>query len=374
MTTKKRPRIIVAGNATIDAFVFDPFTVSDDGINLHVQSDWVTESFRVDDAPVKLGYKHRVNQPLDMKVMGLKHQNRPGGGGYNSISAISELRLNWSPHLIYIDVSYAHMLITRGLRENGITHHFFEQRPVPTNIILGGREDKILLKGPQLGRVDPDEEHVLTIADLLKGADSMLINSVKDPGFVSQYIEKAKQNNISLYFVVTTSLDRQFLKDNVFPAGVLILNYDDLWHMHHDKDPNLDEKEKLELAKETLANIRRDGLSPYNIYVTLGKNGMYCSSPLESDKFYHVELRQQSAKQVKRSVFSNSGSTLGAGDVTAGSILAYERAFEHGILSVERNQYMPQIAMLASQAAIEHLGCKKYFDFDCFQVREINFR
>src|SRR3989338_1386777 len=181
-------KIVVAGNATIDAIVSgNTEKIGNDTIA--VTSDGTKVSFRIEDPPIRNAYKHRVNQNISQIVEPLWHRMQPGGGGYNSVTAMRHLSgIGNELELHYIDVSIPHHLIAKGLGRNGIIYHFFFERDVPVNAIIGVDGDRVVVKGYQLSRVEPDENKNQRTKEIIDGSDSILLNSVKDKGYMECYL------------------------------------------------------------------------------------------------------------------------------------------------------------------------------------------
>jgi sugar/nucleoside kinase (ribokinase family) len=338
-------KIVIAGNATIDAIVHGKAKkISRDMIE--VSSEDVRERFRIEDPPIKSGYKHRVNQNIVQKVEALWHRMQPGGGGYNSGTAIRNLPdIGSELELHYVDVSIPHHLIEKGLRKSEITSHFFFERDVPVNAIISFDGDRVIFKGYQLGRVEPDESKIRDIRRIIKDSDSLLVSGVKDTLYLESYIATAKQYNVPVYAVVGTSLDKEFLIKTVLPNSNNILNYDEIPWIHGITE-EMDEKSRMELALDTIRQIRSDINHLMPIYATLGKNGAYCAS---KDLIWHVHLTQEYAEKVAQSIASQPRRVNGAGDNFAGALVAYD-TWENHKLSLK------DILVKASTVAIRHIG------------------
>jgi len=343
---QNRVKIVVAGNATLDLIIEGSVSVIGDNTVI-VDSRGILESFRVEDPPIRPGHKHRVNQNIGEKVMPLWHCAQPGGGGYNSATAMQRLpEIEKEIDLAYIDVSTPRPLNIKGLREYGVDPHFFYERDVPANAILKWMGDKITLKGPQLGRVDPNRDHIEEVKKLLSGADAFLINSFKDSGYVDEFIRLKEERNIPTYCAFTASLESDFIYGRVLPQVVGIFNYDEI-PVLKGVTKSLDEQAKLEFAKETLKQIRMDGInSSHPIFMTLGKNGVYYSDGPSS--IWHLGLSPDAAEKVNNGGRPRMEGTNGAGDVFSAAITAYR--------TLNPEIHIRDLARKASQAAIRHIG------------------
>ena len=355
-------RIVVGGNATLDYIVDGSIYVQGEKEDtVIVDSQGMVEKFKVADPPIRPGFKHRVNRKLDQDVMELWHCVKPGGGGYHSVTAMQSLpgTENVELDLVYMDVSEPHVKNIKGLQKYGVKFHFFYQREVPVNAILGWRDDKITLKGPQLDRVEPSNTHIGELEGLLSGSafrvrepvdfpvvNAVLVNSFKDPAYAEQILRICGEKDIPLYFVITTSLEKDFVYAKVLPNAVGILNYDEIPAIDGINE-KLDDQSKLELARETIKKIRIDGInSTHPIFVTLGKNGVYCSEG--SSSIEHIYLNRSIAEQVNNGGSFKREGTSGAGDVFAAAVTLYR--------TLNPQISVGELARKASQAAIRYIG------------------
>jgi len=356
---KRGLNIVVVGNATLDAYVQGEVTVSKKSVS--ISSGDTVEKFFVEDPPIRAGHKHRVNQNIEQKIRPLLHYYRPGGGGYNSVTAISNLpNIKKELELFYMDVSNVDQLIANGLKQHNINSHFFFQRDIPVNAIIGYRKDKIILKGPQLGRVEPDEDDIKVIYSAISKSDALLINSIKDTKYLEQYLKISKAHNIIPYLVITTSLEWKFAYDKIMPHVKGILNYDELPGLLECNDLT-DEQTKMEIALETLRKIRKDGKNKDKpLYVTLGRNGAYCA---KKNSIIHVKLNPDYTNKVSKAISKHRGNTTGAGDVFAGAITAYDA-------TSKQNMPLHKLVIKASEAAIRHIGYKGKLPRNAFLIEK----
>lgn len=357
----RKAKIVVAGNATSDAFILGTTEISEDGSSVLISSGTKNIDFQVDDPPIRKGHKHRVGQALEERIQGLWHMLEPGGGGYNSVIAMRNCYSQEELELVYLDVSTPTKLVTQKLNVKDVRSHFFCERPVPLNVILNGREDKITLKGPHLGRYSPSRSEMQEAEVHINDSDAVLINSVKDVKYVEGYTEIAQKYNIPLYFVVSTSLDQDFVEKKVLPTGVSIINYDDLIELYSRREL-VNPQEKMGYALETIRRIRKDGInSDKNIYVTLGKNGVYCS---DKDLIFHVRLNDIYLERVQQAISKNPESTNGAGDVFSASIVLQE------ILRKE-SRPITDIAREACEASIKFIGYNRHLPKKAFIISTV---
>lgn len=349
----------MAGNATLDAHIEGRVYEIDNQVV--VISDGVKRVFDVVDGPIRYGFKHRTNVDVEQHIRGLWNVLKPGGGGYNTATSIkrrTDIAINLN--LAYIDVSEQDDLITQSLSELGISGYFFGLRPVPVNVILGGRGDKILLKGPMLPRVHLKDEHKETIDDLVHQANGVVINSAKDESLVDFLLQSSISRAVPLYFVVTSSLPSDFVLRRMLPFGTSILSHEDIVSIYGQNPLKLDDAQLFELSLEYLRKIRSDEVNKgNNIFVTLGPRGVLCLN--RDGKIYHVILKEEYKEIVGYSAESRVGSTNGAGDTFAGAVVSLNS-------SVEKMD-IKKIAMRASKASIRHIGYDGPIGYTSFNVR-----
>jgi|TARA_Y100000310_G_scaffold343750_1_gene452836 sugar/nucleoside kinase (ribokinase family) len=355
----RKNKIVVVGNATLDVLVRGTISIEEDSII--IAADGIVQTFHVEDPPIRAGHKHRVNENIAQKVRSLWHRIEPGGGGFNSATSIKKIpSIGADLDLIYMDVSTPDPLIVESLRAHYIQSHFFYQRDVPVNAVIGWRDDKIVLKGPQLGRVQPDQRLILEAADLISGSNAILVNSIKDPKYFDEYFRISQEQGIPMYMVVTSSLDKDFIFERVLPKTIPILNYDELPNLLGARG-DMDEESKMQFALETLRQIRKDGINRDKpIYVTLGKNGAYCA---KKDSIIYVGLDPEYSERVSRAIVSRTASINGAGDSFAAGITAYDT------ISARRID-LNDLVREASTVAIRGIGYKGPLPANAFVHKE----
>jgi len=309
-----KPRLVVAGNAVEDIYVLGDYKVNDYSVKF--TSDGIIEEFEVNKGPIKDGGKYFVEYNLEDKVKRLWKRSVAGGGGINSIIALSsDQGVTTNFDLIYLDVSKGSKVIIETLKEKGISYHFFNKRDVSSNIVIE-RKDRILLVGPYLVGWVPTSNDIENVYSYIEGSSGFLMNSVKDPNFINIYLEAIQKLQVPLYAVLTPSpkLDYGYFKSMVLPHAVGIVNYKDLSKLL-DKT-NIDDNASMELAIEIMAKMHEQGLNK-NFYVTLDDKGVYC---MDTEGIYHVKLKEKYAVEVNDFIGSGIGKTKGLGDKFAAEI------------------------------------------------------
>lgn len=355
-------KIAVAGNATLDVFVKEKAEVDSNKVTFTTIGGKLVEFYIVENPPILPGQKYRVNQNVAADVRQLTHRYSPGGGGFNSIVGMRHLEeIGSLLELVYLDVSSPDSLIVDELRNLGIDHRFFFQRDIPHNLITVLRKKKLILKGPHLGRVGPNERIIEQLERVLSDADSLLINSIKDPRYYEHYIQIAEKNEVPVYAVVTASVDRDFVFEYVIPRVRPIFNYDEIPLLVGEKS-DLDEQSRLELARETVTGIRRDGKNKVlPIFVTLGSHGAYVA---KKNTVIHIKLKDAYAKRIDESLDETGDGLRGAGDVFSGAVTAYDTLAHH-------QENLQDLVRKASLAAIKHFGYLKHLPKSAFAYTEI---
>ncbi len=260
----------------------------------------------------------------------------------------------------YLDVSYSHPLIVETLREMHVREYFFNHRDVPVNAVIGGRENKIGLKGPMLGRVEPNNREMEGAAHLIGSSNALLINSVKDQKYVEHYIKIAKSKGIPIYAVITSALDPDFIFKVVIPNTKPLFNYDEM--------PNLygvpimeNDREKMEFAIEKIKEMRMNEINKQDpLIVTLGSHGAYYT---KKESIGHVMLTPPYSTKVNKSVRKNNGHTSGAGDIFAGAYTLLD-----ALTSCRAD--LDWLMIKASVASIRHIGYKGKLPGAAFSIEK----
>ncbi len=250
-------------------------------------------------------------------------------------------------------------LIQQSLSEIGINAYFFKLRPIPVNAIFGGRDDKIILKGPMLPRVDLSDEHRATIDEIVQGAHGIAINSIKDESLVEAIIHSAQKLRTPLYFVITTSLPSDFVFQRILPYGISIISDEDMASIFGQDPLKLNKDQLFELSLEYIRRMKRDAINNGNtLFVTLGQNGALCTN--NTEKIYHVVLKDEYREMVNYSASSRIGSTNGAGDTFAGAVVS--------LSTLRKNTDITKVAMRANKASIRHIGHDGPISYSSFSV------
>jgi sugar/nucleoside kinase (ribokinase family) len=376
---KQSGGIIVAGNGTLDAMLSGDVQIN--GSTIIVSSEEGLGEFTVENPPVKPGKKFKTNEDLAEIIISsnLWHRYVPGGGGFNSSRALRELERD-NLDIAYIDVSKPNKLFAEGLRKLQIydSHHFW-QRDMPTNVVLSYKKDRLILKGAQARAYSPLIDHRDQAYHSIKGKDALLINSIKDKNYVSMYLDIADKEKIPVFYCITSSTPWDFAKENILPNFTIFLNYDDLsetfgWQRIIDRklndfgiDPMSDvadrfeDELKMKFASDILNDINLLRI-PNNLraYITMGKNGVYCTDDIGS---HHVSLTEDYQGIVDESIKANRGTTNGAGDYffAAASLYSVKSPDLHAT----------DISIKASEVAMRHIGYWGLLPTNSFNITPI---
>lgn len=360
-------RLTVMGKATIDATINGDVQIQDDRIT--ITSKDVAAKFEIMDPPVRHGYKHTVNQDqlgLAETIGGLEHVLRPAGGGYNSITSLRNIsELGAGLELFYLDMSNPSLLIAQGLAGHNIEYYFFNSCYVPTNVIIGGGKDKIILKGSELNRsqVVLTADYKQKIFDSINSSDGVLINGARDRSFAEEILRSSQKRNTPIYFAITKSLEPDFVFYQMLPNCVGLLNYEDIITLFGGNPLKHDVHDNMETALSLMEKIRTDRISPNkNMYVTLGEHGVYCSDGPKS--ISHVRLNEEYKEKINEKALENPRSTTGAGDVFAAAVLYHE-------ITAKGRRDIIGIAKEASCAAVRHIGYNGKIPDEAFIIQRL---
>jgi sugar/nucleoside kinase (ribokinase family) len=365
--------IVVAGNATLDVLVQSQIQHDDKEIELTDSGSGYSVKFRVLDPPITPGHKHRVEHRIDIEVSRLWHKIAPGGGGVNSALGIKKLHdFGFDANIKYIDVSNQDSRIKDTLLEHGINEiEFFERRAVPYNLVVGGRRDKVVLKGPVLGVYEPRKHDHDIINRFFRNIDGLLINSPKDPRYVEAYLERVLPEKVPVYSVITTSLtmrDKDFVFQKLVPQSRAIMNFDELPEIYGLKE-KLSEDDKLKFAAEKLQELRKSVSHTNPLIITLGRHGVYVG---KKQSWYHIHIKPDVAELIGLASSAKPESSNGAGDVFAGAFTYYD------VMHFERERQrsskdLVELAVRSSEAAIRHMGYHRALPRDAFEINKSEF-
>ncbi|MAG92043.1 hypothetical protein CMO83_05185 [Candidatus Woesearchaeota archaeon] len=363
----------VAGNAALDADLEGIVEIElPDSVT--VTSGSFFRDFIVEDGPITHGYKHTVmldassyQRGMEDYIRGLKFQLKPGGGNINTaVSLIARSDFDSDVRITILDMSQNDPVITHHLDDSEILHHFFGYRPSPVNAVIGGHHDKIILKGPRLPRKQLLDEHRAVIDDVIEQSDGLIVNGAKDEDFVEALLQSAQRRNIPVFFMVTPSLDKDFVYERVLPAGVTLFGYEDLVRINGYNPMEFDKAGLRNVALEHMRQIRADSLSNgHPLIVTLGSGGVLYS--YDGTKIYRTGLTEEHGRRVGTSIKSRFGKTSGAGDTFLGDFA--RQYLERAQRQVDLN--MTTLVQRASKAAIRHLGHEGRIQYHSFFVSEV---
>ncbi len=348
--------IIVAGNATLDAHLEGTVQLVQPNLVIVSSGDssyHFKRAFKVEDGPITPGYKHRVEldindypRGLEDFMRGLKYQLRPGGGNINTATSISnraDLKSDLS--LVLLDVSAGESLLTEHLDRLGIQHKFLGYRPPPVNVVIGGRDDKIILKGPMLERVDISDRDKSTIDQMVENSQGVIINSAKDESFVEALMSSAQSRGIPVYIMVTSSLNKSLVMNKILPAGVITINHEDTAKLYGENPLDYTSHQLFEIAVEHMKQLKETNKG-HGLFITLGPNGVLYSD--RNTTMRHTRLKEEFTEIVFHSVSSRFGSTNGAGDTFQGELAVQYLG--------NKTPDIDEVVQRASKAAIRHIG------------------
>ncbi|HLC60050.1 MAG TPA: hypothetical protein VJJ52_01325 [Candidatus Nanoarchaeia archaeon] len=293
-----------------------------DGHAVRLQTEDYVRVFTVIDGPIVPGGKYQTRLNTREEVDGLDHRNRSGGSGYNSAKANARISRPSPVRIKYIDSAEPNHINTERLEFWGIDYKFLGKRQIQFNVVVGYDGDKIIIKGPLKTGVQLDSQSQSSVFKFLRGADGILINSIKDEEFAMLLIKIAKEMDIPVYFGATSSPSIEFSLTQAIPNGPTVTNYEDIARMN-----NLNPQELVNLsADKAIAGItdliktmQRKGIfHDYPFVVTLGGKGMI---PVASNKeMRHVRMAQPFADRVDEHLKTDLRGSLGGGDYFTGGL------------------------------------------------------
>lgn len=339
----------VAGNATKDVIIKSDIEI-DEGENRVIIKEGVeTTSFRIKNDLIKFGEKLQVNVDIKKKIEKFWQRYKGGGGGLNSVRAISDhTYFNEDLNLIYVGASHSETIVTDSLEKRGVSSFWFGQRNMPVNLIIRG-QDKLILKGPQIGDFDPSEKQIKNSENYFRGLDSLLANSIKDQEFLELCLNMSEKfDHFPVYVAISKSLEGEYILKEVLPRGVIpIFNYGELpslFGLSKEEIKSMSSKDKMEYARDQIKYFRKELGVKTPIFVTLGEEGLYGS---EEDIILKVKLKENYKDAVNTFIAEQEASNTGAGDATAGGIIAYSRI---------QNLSLDNLLMNANSTALRYMG------------------
>lgn len=317
------PVYIIAGSATIDSILINPkIGLLQDGHAVRFQTEDYVKVFTVIDGPIVSGGKYQTNLKNKEEVEGLDHRNRSGGSGYNSAKANARINRPSPVRIKYIDSATPDHINLERLKFWGIEYKFLRKRPVQFNIVAGYDGDKIIIKGPLKTGVQLNTLSQNYVFEFLKGADGLLIHSVKDEEFAMLLIRLAKKMGIPMHFGATTSPSIGFSLAQAIPNGPTVANYEDIARMNElnpQELTHLPPDKAVGATTDLLKTMQRKGIFYDDPFVaTLGGKGMIFVAP--NGEMRHVCMVQPFADRVNDHLKTDLRGALGGGDYFTGGL------------------------------------------------------
>ena len=288
----------------------------------------------------------------------------PGGGGVNSRIAAGTIAKDAGVvnEIRYLDANRGDCLIKAELPP---PTRWLELRESPKNYVLGNLNDKLIFRSPFEAAGPLNEKQFGDIAWLCE-AQTILLNSPKDPEPVSAILGQRARSGFEVIFVLTPSLPTEFLKRVVLPeANVLIGSWDELQFLSGGSP--------VSITGAALAATRLRRMAPNaEIHVTMGKRGVL-SMATGCNVLTHIELnpRGEVAFEVQRIAVERPAGLCGAGDSFAGGLLM-ARAFGLSLLSGACT-FPPHVhaALAGCASALRWIGFQSSLTVASFLVRPV---
>jgi len=310
---------LVIGNAAIDGILAREVSVviRDNSIILDYNGHRIEIPVR--DGPIRAGGKYTAKINFWEALQSFPRTEQFGGGGYLSATTLRKIS---DGSVYYLDISTPSLdtsvpgtSLADRLQSINIHPYFLGARPIPFNVVLGDRSDKIIVKS-RLGNTTFGVYHHYLVNALVADCQGILFNSLKDTALVELAVDSA--NGKTLVGVITNSLHPDFVLEKIIPNCICQFNYDEFGCIvNPDHKVVGDEETRIEGAFEGIKRIRADYNPRAHTYVTLGRNGVLCS---ENSEIYHVRFKGEVLEKIRPAVNQNPASTCGAGDAHAASI------------------------------------------------------
>jgi sugar/nucleoside kinase (ribokinase family) len=279
-----------------------------------------------------------------------------GGGAFNSLIALRMI----SPTLPirYLDSCFFSADFEKHIASQAVQFDCLKLRPIPNNVVVGRRCNKVILKSP-ICPSDAMNELQCGKLDWLTESQAVLANSIKDPPVVELLVQSATRRLTRLYAVLTQSLSSDFVCSRVFPAAsVIFSNWDQVSHL-----TGLKFEQTLEGALLALDWLRSRAPDAHN-FLTMAKQGTLVA-PAGEFVGYHVRLKSplQTNKPDERA--------CGCGDAFAAGVFAY---LEDGstLLTSFSSRCRQQLsgALSGCAAAVRWLGSAQQLSEGDFAIQE----
>jgi len=351
---------LVIGNTTIDAVLGDDVDVEILGHSVTLKTAGNKNLFiPVQCGPIAPGGNYTAKVDFYNELQNFPRTEQFGGGGYLSAVMLSKIS---DDKVCYLDISTPSLdmsvpvtSLANKLESMGIESYFLNCMPIPLNIVLGKRSDKIVIKSRLIKTVF-GKYHPALVNELINDSRGILLNSVKDESLVELVLNSDKKEK-TLVAVITKSLEPDYALRRVVPNCICQFNYDEFGYIiNPEHDVIGDEETRIESAIEGIKRIRADYNKKDSMYVTLGKNGVLCS---DSNYVYHVRLKDEFLEKIDEAVNKNTASTCGAGDAHAAGVLNEEL----------KRLYVLEIAKKACAVAVSYLGFKDILDDNSFIIK-----
>tara|TARA_Y100000310_G_scaffold167856_1_gene167832 strand:+ start:40407 stop:41513 length:1107 start_codon:yes stop_codon:yes gene_type:complete len=356
------------GNMAADVILDPSVDVNIDGSKITLTDEQKTLEIIVDEPDIQAGLKLQAVSDNLGDILSFPYEFLFGGGGYNSVRSIhtpQNLEFQYldtsSPRVHYGPIQQD---AAQSVTIAGATPVFLGKRPIPLNIVLGDRTDKIIIKSgvEQVSFTDAEQRE---ISDYCAQASAIAFSSVKDQYFAESAVQQADRKVVAAN--VTTSLDPDFVMEHVLPSVVFQSNADELDYLLTNGERSQIPHEGQDLVNyisREIQSLRSENPPSYtrNMYVTIGRDGVVCS---DTDGVYHVRLKDPTLQAIDAVVSKKLASTNGAGDAFFGKVAISEYRNSH-------QKHVTGIAMDATRNAVEHIGYMTPIPARSFEITKLN--
>lgn len=298
-----------------------------------------------------------------------------GGGGRNSLEEHVWM-VPIERDAMYLDMQKpfdkpnlpANASILQYLKRNKLYSYFLGKRDAAVNVVLGGGQNKRVIKSPIRKNIELEPEEEDRIVGMVGKSRRVVMNSVKDESIAKLIVDYCRQLQRPLGVVVTTSFeDPKFVANDVIPYATCIFNYDEIGTVFNPTHKSIgDENSKRDDAYWGIRDAFQykrslNGDARHSIYVTLGCSGVLAAAG--NGVIYHISLQNKNIRlQLSKEIPRRQDATNGAGDHFATAVLMYQ----------ERGDDTVTAALKAQMNAIWFIGYQNRLLEADFKVEPVN--
>lgn len=319
--------------------------------------------------------KHKTEEDLSFMLDWFSDAKFPyckrlGGGGFNSFKELT--KNGHSSKYTYIDLQAMpnQEMYEKAIKQgNGADAFFFGLRKARTNVVVGEKSSKEVWKS----RIDKINSlswrnRSIFLERFVKKCNGLFLNSMKEEAITRKIINCCKKFNKPFVAGITTSLDHDFVLNEIFRSenlAAIIANYDEFGYIVNNNHRALgDENKKFHDVISGIGKLRRSGFDKL-IFVTLGSNGVIYSY---DDELHHVKLKNSKIiNKINKMISAKPSNLCGAGDSFMGE--AFRQLMEQHQNNGSSVYDAHKIAVKSCMAAVQYIGYDEPdLDETCFAL------